>query len=478
MNNQPPLDSRYPDLLDEQDDPALELLVRRLDALYSANRPPARLVRPPQTQPGRQLPVLLAPIPSSGTFATAARPARRWSRLNTLAAVICTVLLVGALSATFYLVRVARSTPSTPTPGVASTASSRGTANVTPAPNIVHGPRPCPEQVAAPAYWEPVIAPYAYGGAHHVEQVICANVQGTPALQALVTVRRADAARTLDVFVFTNILAAHPTKIFQLMSLVQGGAQISKYNTVMTAQADQLSALNTGKDVSAMTADLFREFKWSASANTLLQTVFPGLFPDMTRYQAEADQVQVNQGHQAWKLSATQVAISLAVSLLNWSPQSSATLLSGGGAHDVSAVVRVRSTEVVAGTISVTLSRLEGDLNATNIWEVISVSSQGVSITSPASRALIASPIQVTGTGSAFEGVIGKVIILDHLYNTLGQASATGASGMGQTTFSSTVPYQTTFPAGTQEGMLLLSVPSNANGSIAAAAMVKVLIKA
>lgn len=138
-----------------------------------------------------------------------------------------------------------------------------------------------------------------------------------------------------------------------------------------TTQVDELSALNTGKSVSAMTA-LFREFKWSASAGTLVQTAFPGIFPDLTRFQAEADQAQVNQGHQPWKLSATQVANTLAVSLLNWSASSPTTLISGGGAHDVSAVVRVRSSAVGSGAILVTLSRPEGNVNG-GIWEGVLV---------------------------------------------------------------------------------------------------------
>ena len=71
------------------------------------------------------------------------------------------------------------------------------------------------------------------------------------------------ASSVLDVYLFTNITNATPTKIFQLMGLVKGNARISGYNTVLTAQADELSALNAGKPVSAMTADLFREFKWS-----------------------------------------------------------------------------------------------------------------------------------------------------------------------------------------------------------------------
>jgi hypothetical protein len=49
--------------------------------------------------------------------------------------------------------------------------------------------------------------------------------------------------------------------------------------------------------------------------------------------------------------------------------------------------------------------------------------------------------------------------------------------GNGPTSFSTSLSYQSTFPAGTQEGVLVLYAPSNANGSIAAAVMVKVLVR-
>jgi hypothetical protein len=331
----------------------------------------------------------------------------------------------------------------------------------------------CPGATKNPAYWNPFIVPQT--GVYKVESVSCAYILGTHALQALVTVRHANDGATLDVYVFNDITSGAPKRVFQLFGLVQGQAKISGYNTVLTAQADELSAVNKGKPVSAMTADLFREFKWSASAGALVQVVFPGLFPDLTRYQAEADQAQVNQGHQPWKLSASMVANALAVSLLNWSPASTTTVLSGGGAHDVSAEVRVRSTEVVAGSISVTLSRLEGN-TAGGIWEAISVATDGLSITGPAPHSQFVTPVKVTGTGTAFEGQIGQVMLLDHLYNTLGKASATGATGNGPTTFSTSLYYQSTFPAGIQEGILVLYAHSNANGSIAGAVMEKVLV--
>ena len=362
----------------------------------------------------------------------------------------------------------------TPTPQ--STVGQPVTGGATPpvTPGILSGVQPCHGATKNPTYWNPFIL--APGGVYKVESVSCANIMDAPSLQALVTVRHSDDGSELDVYVFNNITSATPTRAFQVMGLVKGDAKISGYNTVLTAQADELSTLNAGKPISAMTADLYREFDWSAQAGKLLQVAFPGIFPDLTRYQAEADQAQVNQGHQPWKLNATMVANALAVSLLNWPTSSSTTLLSGGGAHDVSAVVRVKSSYVVSGYIKVTLSRLEGNTQ-NGIWEVIAVESDGVSITSPVRLTLLGNPVSVQGTGNAFEGQIGQVIVLDHLYHPLGQAVATGAVGSGPTSFSTSVSYQSTFPAGIQEGVLFLSVPSNANGSIAAAVMEKVLVK-
>ncbi|MGH2497379.1 MAG: hypothetical protein ACRDIV_21975 [Ktedonobacteraceae bacterium] len=353
------------------------------------------------------------------------------------------------------------------------TATVTRSASPTKTPGVRSGAQPCPGDTGNAAYWEKIIG--TAGGSQQVQSVSCGNIMDSTSFQALVTDHRGNAGPTLDVYVFNNITNASPTKIFQVMGLVKGAAKISGYNTVMTAQVDELSALNAGKPESAITADLFREFKWSASAGKLVQTAFPGIFPDLTRYQAEADQASVNQGHQPRKLSATHVANTLAVSLLNWSASSPTTLLSGGGTHDVGAVVRVRSSLPGSGAILVTLSRLEGNTNG-GIWEAIAVKVDGMSITSPDPLVTLSNPVDVKGTGNAFEGVIGHVIVLDHLYHSLGQANAIGAVGMGQTTFTTNLRYQSTFPAGVQEGVLVLSAPSNASGAIAAAVMQKVLI--
>lgn len=55
--------------------------------------------------------------------------------------------------------------------------------------------------------------------------------------------------------------------------MIKGDAKISYYNSIMTAEVDQNSTLNTGKTVSQMTPDLFREFAWSNGA--MSQVAFP-----------------------------------------------------------------------------------------------------------------------------------------------------------------------------------------------------------
>jgi len=364
---------------------------------------------------------------------------------------------------------------STPT---ASSTTTVGKATVTPTttPQIQLGKQTCPDAVKAPSHWDAIIPTQA--NVNKVESVLCGNLVGNPSLQALVTVRANGTGAVLDVYVYNHITDPNPAQIFKLQNLYKGDARISGYNTVLTAEVDQASSVNKNSiSNAALVQDLFREFKWSDGAGTLVPVTFPGIFPDLTRYQAETAQQEVNQGHQPWRLSATQTAQALATStnLLKWNANSPATIVSGGGQHDVDAVVNVKNTNVVSGSIIVTLSRLEGNSNG-GIWEATSVTSKGMSITSPQERNRLSSPTAVTGSGNAFEGVIGRVFVLDHLYADIGHADAKGATGNGNTTFSTNVNYTSTFKNGSEEGVLVLYSYSNADSSISGAVMVKEML--
>lgn len=355
----------------------------------------------------------------------------------------------------------------------ATSGTSATSASSTPTSAILLGPQPCPTAVSSTTYWDPIIP--TQNGVSAVGRVTCGHLIGRPSLQALILVGYSGTGHIIDCYVYDNITSPSPTKLFALQGLYKGDVKISAYNTVMTAEVDLASSVNKNSSNAGLTLDLFREFKWSDGAGTLVPVSFPGIFPDLTRYQAEADQQQVNQGHQPWKLQATMVANTLAVSLLNWPTTATTTLLSGGGTHDTDAVVAVKNNKPAASTIQVALSRLEGNTNG-GIWLATAVTTTGMSITAPQNRDRLTSPTTVTGTGNAFEAVIGKIIVLDHLYNDIGHIQAKGATGNGNTTFSAHVSYTSSFKAGAQEGLIALYSYSNADGSIAGAVIMKELL--
>ena len=367
------------------------------------------------------------------------------------------------------------SSSSTTTPATLSSGSSGNKTTTTASPGIGLGARPCPDAIKAPAHWDAIIP--TQNGVTHVEKVICGNLIGNATLQALITVRYQGTGQILDVYAYNAITSPSPSQLFKLQNLYKGDAKISVYNTVLTTEVDQNSSINAGKNVSAMTRDLFREFKWSDGAGTLVPVSFPGIFPDMTRYQAENDQAQVNQGQDAWKLNAAQVANHLATDthLLNWRGNPQAVVASGGGSNDSDAIVTLENPAQAGNKIKISLQRLEGNTNG-GLWEVVSATADGMSITSPQSRDILASPIHVTGTGSAFERVIGTIAVLDHLYTPIGHARVTSATGNGNSTFSTVVSYTTTFKGGNQDGLVVLYAANNAGSSNGAAVMVKELL--
>jgi hypothetical protein len=328
-----------------------------------------------------------------------------------------------------------------------------------------------------PAYWTQFVS--APPDIRVANSVSFGHLLGNNSTQAMVVARDFLGGGPVyrDVFVFDNINASHPQLLWQISRLLHGDAKISGYSTVMTSQVVVNSSINEGKLEGAWTNDLFREFKWSDGAGTFVQTAFPGFFPDMTRWQAEAAQVQVNAGQNTWRNDAVTVAKSLASQFMNWKGTLTTKVLSGGGPNDVNASVQVRGTPIQSAqpTIIVTLSRLEG--NTHNIWEAIGVKDgTQLTMTNIPAGSLISSPVTLTGTGSAFEAAIGQAVVYDHLYTAIGHAQITGSPGMGIANYTIKVPYTSSF-TGAQEGIV---VAYHDNGGLSSgnysAVMVKVLI--
>jgi hypothetical protein len=329
-----------------------------------------------------------------------------------------------------------------------------------------------------PSFWNSIVGLHS---GQTVESVSCGKVISAADRQAVVDVRNAGNDKLLDVHFYRNISSAHPEELFKLSGLVHGDARVSLVNTVITAEVDKNSNINKGKPEGQLTQDLFREFKWSDGAGTLVRTAFPGFYPDLTRYQAEADQVGITHAGQSWKLDAIATVKHFMVALLKFPANSAVKLISGGGEHDLQAIVNVTYPSV-QGCCSfppnkVTLARLEGNAQD-GIWIVTTVTSDNLSITLPHSGGMLMNPATVTGSGSSFEAQVGTVYILDHLYNTIGSARAI-LSNPNVGSFSTSVPYTVSFYNGVQDGIVLLNNNGGTGlGAITKVVMVKVLLAA
>ena len=278
-----------------------------------------------------------------------------------------------------------------------------------------------------------------------------------------------------DVFVFDKITDPHPQLLWHESRLLHGDAKVSGDNSVMTSQVDANSSINKGKLENAWTNDLFREFKWSSKSGTFVQVVFPGMFPDMTRWQAEQAQSAVLAGQDPWRLDPVQTT-------LHWNLiAGTAKLVKSGGPYDLAAEVDVTYPDQGGPTTNipitkVILNRLDGAVNG--VWEITSVSSDWLFIYTPKSGTTISSPVTVTGFGPQFEAVIGAVHIRDHLYNEIQVGSnfamaPDGSSPPSQ--FSLDVTYTSSSKGMAQEGIVELAHSSGASfarGTV----MVKVLI--
>lgn len=316
--------------------------------------------------------------------------------------------------------------------------------------SILLGPQPCPASVQKPGFWNRFVHPTA---TQEVEGVSCGYLIGQPVLQAVVMVRSRGTDRLLDIHVFTDLAGPSPSEVFTLAGLQGGTAKISNYNTLLTDQEGWQPFQNE-----QIRHTLPREFKWSDGARTLVQVGFVGLYPDMTRYQAEDAQQQVNasQGGRGWQLDAVSTAQFFAEFLLQWPAGAPARIVSGGGAHDVRAVVLVSNPALGQATIQVSLSRLELNTNG-GIWEVTNVATKGMALTAPRSLQQLVSPAQVAGIASPRAGEHTVLMVLNDERTIIGQTTPRLSSSGGNATFKSSITYTSPlFQGEVQEGMLAL----------------------
>jgi hypothetical protein len=231
--------------------------------------------------------------------------------------------------------------------------------------------------------------------------------------------------------------------------------------------------------LSSAVPDLFKEYKWNGT--TFGQILFPGLYPDVTHYQAENSQalyVKIGgaSGKESWRTSGVLVAEHLALSVFRWSNVTK-TVVKNNLIGPI--IVQVINNGTGGGGFNATLYHLDGV--STNILEITNVASTNgsVSLSSPTSGTQISSPVSVQGNYVASGSTLGRVVVYDNTYFTVGDTGALHSSvTSGSGSFSVAIHY-TLNARGVQEGVIaFFSTTQNNTAFINQAVMMKVFLSA
>jgi hypothetical protein len=218
--------------------------------------------------------------------------------------------------------------------------------------------------------------------------------------------------------------------------LVDGDTQISPKGTITTAEI----GLN---GLSSAVPNLFKEYQWNGTS--FGQILFPGHYPDITHYQAEKSQaLYVSQGgasgNESWRTSGVLVAERLAMSVFRWSNVTK-NVVKNNLVDPI--IVQVINNGTGGGGFNATLYHLDGV--STNILEITSVTSTigSVSLSSPTSGTQISSPVSVQGNDVASGSTLGRVVLYDNTYVTVGDTGDLHSSfTSGNGSFSIAIPYK------------------------------------
>lgn len=318
--------------------------------------------------------------------------------------------------------------------------------------------------------WDSLVGTHT--NVNKVQKVTCGYLEGNGLLQALVNVRYYTADAKLDMYVYDN-LSGTPVQRFKDQGLIDGDTNISPAGTITTAEIG-VNGLSTAAP------DLFKEYKWNGS--TFAQILFPGLYPDITHYQAEKSQaLYVSQGgasgNESWRTSGVDVAEHLAFSIFHWSDVTK-VVLKNNLVDPI--IVQIINNGTGGGGFDATLYHLD-NVN-TNILEITSVASTNgnASLSNPASGTQVSSPVSVQGNYVASGSILGRVVLYNNSYDIVGDTGAlhssltTGSSG----SFSVAIPYKVN-AHGVQEGVIaFFSTTQNNTAYIYQGVMMKVFLSA
>ncbi len=263
----------------------------------------------------------------------------------------------------------------TPTPVVGTTPKAVSPTPTSKPPVITLQTVNCP---ALSLNWDSLVGTKA--NVNKVQKVICGNLEGSGALTALVIARYYTSDAKMDWYVYDN-LGGTPTRRFAEHGLIQGDAQISPTNTIMTAQLISPDPIPP---------NVFKEYQWSAASGTFTQISFPGIYPDVTHYQAEQAQELASStdttiaSNNSWRTSASTILRKMVSDIFHWTLVNTQNVAFNNGKDTY--IVDVINQGPGGGGIVAQLMRLDNVL--TNIFEVFQITplDTGTSLEQPCQR--------------------------------------------------------------------------------------------
>ncbi len=231
---------------------------------------------------------------------------------------------------------------------------------------------------------------------------------GQPAV--LVPVTSNSTPPTLDVYVYGCTTQQHTpalTLLFKQQGLVGGSVSVTSAQTLLLGSMDTSLSAQDMVMQPAQQSNIYHEYRWQQGS--FVQIPFPGLYPVLSRGEAEILQQQANSGQQLPWSDPLVTAQQMARELL----QRSATDAGDMVLDNDGTTAHVRLVQrYPALTLTVTLTRLIQH-NTSGLWFVTNVQTPGLTLQQNTLTPKITSPLALQGTTTLLGGK-ATVTLFDH----------------------------------------------------------------
>ncbi len=190
--------------------------------------------------------------------------------------------------------------------------------------------------------------------------------------------------------------------------------------------------------------DVFKEYRWNGSS--FVQVFFPGIYPDMTYYQAEQNQAQLNtelnagNKQAAWRITFFGVPDHLARTIFHWINVDTRTIRFRSSTGEY--VVAVYNLGPGGGGFIASMFHLDNsEANSFEIMQLTSIDGS-VLLNSPTTGVKLGNPITISGSSYANGTILGKAVVYNDTFVDVGDSGDIRSNASaGYVNFSRSINY-------------------------------------